>query len=33
MLSAMVAVDGIAAGAVDRDAVWAVNTEDDYHEA
>lgn len=33
MLSAMVAVDGIAAGAVDRAAVWAVNTEDDYHEA
>jgi protoporphyrinogen oxidase len=32
MLSAMVAVDGIAAGSLDREAVWAVNTEDSYHE-
>ncbi len=33
MLSAMVAVDGLAAGTLDRDAIWAVNTEDDYQEA
>jgi protoporphyrinogen oxidase len=32
MLTAMVAVDGLAAGRVDRAAVWAVNTEQDYHE-
>ena len=32
MLTAMVAVDGIAAGAIDRRALWDVNAEDDYHE-
>ena len=32
MLTAMTAVDGIAAGAPDHDAVWRVNTEDEYHE-
>ncbi len=33
MLSAMVAVDGIAAGHVDREALWNVNAEDEYHES
>lgn len=32
MLAAMVAVDGIAEGRPDRAAVWAVNTEQAYHE-
>lgn len=32
MLTAMHVVDGIAAGRVDRAAVWAVNTEQEYHE-
>lgn len=32
MLTAMVAVDGIAAGDVDRTALWALNTEQEYHE-
>lgn len=32
MLTAMVAVDGIAAGTLDRDAVWSVNTEATHHE-
>ncbi|MEQ1948850.1 MAG: NAD(P)/FAD-dependent oxidoreductase [Bryobacteraceae bacterium] len=32
MLTAMVAVDGIAAGAIDRGALWALNTEQEYHE-
>ncbi|MCB9779881.1 MAG: NAD(P)/FAD-dependent oxidoreductase [Alphaproteobacteria bacterium] len=33
MLTAMVLVDGLAAGVVDRAAIWAVNTEDEYLEA
>ena len=32
MLTAMIAVDGILAGSTDKSAVWAVNTEEDYHE-
>ncbi len=33
MLTAMVAVDNIVAGTCDKSNVWAVNTEQDYHEA
>ena len=33
MLTAMVAVDNIVAGVRDKANVWAVNTEQDYHEA
>jgi protoporphyrinogen oxidase len=33
MLTAMVAVDNIIAGVLDKSNVWAVNTEQDYHEA
>jgi len=33
MLTAMVAVDNIVAGVCDKSNVWAVNTEQDYHEA
>ncbi len=33
MLTAMVAVDNIVAGTRDKSNVWAVNTEQDYHEA
>ena len=32
MLTAMIAVDGIAAGVRDMDALWNVNTESEYHE-
>lgn len=32
MLAAMTAVDGIATGTVDKEAIWSVNTEEDYHE-
>ena len=32
MLTAMVAVDNIAAGIVDKSNIWAVNTEQEYHE-
>ena len=32
MLTAMVAVDGLAAGGLDRDALWSVNTEAVHHE-
>ncbi len=32
MLTAMTVVDGIAAGGVDKAAVWAINTEQEYHE-
>ncbi len=32
MLTAMMAVDGIIAGAWNRNALWDVNTESDYHE-
>ncbi len=33
MLTAMVAVDNIVAGVRDKSNIWAVNTEQDYHEA
>lgn len=33
MLTAMIAVDGLVAGRDLRDAMWDVNTEDDYHES
>src|ERR1017187_4402886 len=33
MLTAMVAVDNIAAGIVAKDNLWAVNTEQEYHES
>jgi protoporphyrinogen oxidase len=33
MLTAMVAVDNIVAGVRDKSNLWAVNTEQDYHEA
>ncbi len=32
MLTAMAVVDGIAAGYVDKDAVWGINSEQEYHE-
>ena len=32
MLTAMYAVDGIAAGKIDRKGLWEINTEQDYHE-
>ncbi len=32
MLTAMVAVDAIRSGIADKSAVWAVNTEEEYHE-
>ncbi len=32
MLTAMTAVDGIAAGRIDRAALWEINTEQDYQE-
>ncbi len=32
MLTAMVAVDNIIAGVTDRDNLWALNTEQEYHE-
>ena len=32
MLTAMVAVDNIARGSADKENVWAVNTEQEYHE-
>ncbi len=32
MLTAMAVVDGIAAGHVDKDAVWGINSEQEYHE-
>ncbi len=32
MLTAMAVVDGIAEGRVDKAAVWAINTEQEYHE-
>ncbi len=33
MLTAMTAVDLIVAGIPEKDAIWAVNTEEDYHES
>ena len=32
MLTAMAVVDGIATGYVDKDAVWGINSEQEYHE-
>jgi protoporphyrinogen oxidase len=32
MLTAMIAVDNLIAGRKDKDNIWAVNTEQDYHE-
>ena len=32
MLTAMEAVDAVIAGNTDKSAIWAVNTEEDYHE-
>jgi len=32
MLTAMAVVDGIAAGHVDKGALWSINTEQEYHE-
>ena len=32
MLTAMAVVDGLAAGAVHKDDVWSINTEQEYHE-
>jgi protoporphyrinogen oxidase len=32
MLTAMIAVDNIAAGVTDQSNIWSVNTEQDYHE-
>ena len=32
MLTAMAVVDGLAAGRVDKNAVWSINTEQEYHE-
>ena len=32
MLTAMAVVDGIATGFVDKDAVWGINSEQEYHE-
>jgi protoporphyrinogen oxidase len=32
MLTAMVAVDNIANGSMDKESVWSVNTEQEYHE-
>jgi len=33
MLTAMTAVDNIIAGVTDKGNIWAVNTEEEYHEA
>ena len=33
MLTAMQAVDNIAAGVMSKEAIWTVNTEQDYHES
>ena len=32
MLAAKAAVDALASGSSDKSALWAVNTEEDYHE-
>jgi hypothetical protein len=32
MLTAMTAVDQIAAGKIDKGALWEINTEQEYHE-
>lgn len=33
MLTAMETVDCILKGSADKSAIWAVNTEEDYHES
>ena len=33
MLTAMTAVDNIAAGRIDKSNIWALNTEMEYHES
>ena len=33
MLTAMLTVDAISNGTTDKAAIWAVNTEEDYHES
>jgi protoporphyrinogen oxidase len=33
MLTAMIAVDNLVAGRTDKSNIWAVNTEEDYHES
>ena len=33
MLTAMTVVDGLCAGGVDKQALWEINTEQEYHEA
>jgi hypothetical protein len=33
MLTAMATVDMIKSGAKDKSAIWAVNTEEEYHES
>jgi hypothetical protein len=32
MLTAMTAVEAIKTGSTDKQAIWSVNTEQDYHE-
>jgi hypothetical protein len=32
MLTAMLCVDNIVAGRIDKSNIWDVNTEEDYHE-
>jgi hypothetical protein len=32
MLTAMVAVDNIASGSTNKENIWSVNTEQEYHE-
>jgi hypothetical protein len=32
MLTAMAVVDGLAAGRVNKQALWEINTEQEYHE-
>jgi hypothetical protein len=32
MLTAMHAVDGIVSGHIDKQALWEINTEQEYHE-
>jgi len=33
MLTAMIAVDNLVEGRTDKSNIWAVNTEEDYHES
>jgi hypothetical protein len=32
MLTANAAVDSIASGRVDKDVIWGINVDDEYHE-